>query len=100
MRDLCLVVDTDVLVSRLLSPHPLAARAVDLAIGEGRLQVSEATLSELALGLARPEGRHISRCRHQRQASAIITGDADLLALDPFMEIRIVAAAIWVDRPF
>jgi predicted nucleic acid-binding protein len=32
------------------------------------------------------------------QASNIITGDADLLALDPFMEIRIVTPAMWVGR--
>jgi putative PIN family toxin of toxin-antitoxin system len=55
MRDLRLVVDTNVLISRLLSPRSLAARAVDLAITEGCLLVSEATLSELARVLARPK---------------------------------------------
>jgi uncharacterized protein len=135
MRDLRLVVDTNVLISRLLSPRSLAARAVDLAIKEARLLVSEATLSELARVLARPKFdryvdiedrqefiRHISTlvevvtilqrfqaCRDPKddmfldvavngQASTIITGDADLLALDPFMEIRIVTPAMWVDR--
>lgn len=135
MRDLRLVVDTNVLISRLLSPRSLAARAVDLAILEGCLLVSEATLSELARVLARPKLdryvdiedrqefiRHLSTlvevvtilqqfqaCRDPKddmfldvavngQASTIITGDADLLALDPFMEIRILTPAMWVDR--
>ena len=137
MPDLRLVVDTNVLISRLLSPRSVAARAVDLAIADGRLLVSEATLSELARVLARPKFdryveiqdrqefiRYLSTlvevvtilqrfraCRDPKddmfldvavngQASAIITGDADLLALDPFMEIRIVAPAMWVDRSF
>jgi putative PIN family toxin of toxin-antitoxin system len=135
MRDLRLVVDTNVLISRLLSPRSLAARAVDLAITEGCLLVSEATLSELARVLARPKFdryvdiedrqefiRHLSTlvevvtilqqfqaCRDPKddmfldvavngQASNIITGDADLLALDPFMDIRIVTPAMWVGR--
>ena len=137
MRDPRLVVDTNVLISRLLSPHSVAARAVDLVITEGCLLVSEATLSELARVLARPKFdryvdiedrrefiRHLSTlvevitilqrfqaCRDPKddmfldvaingQANTIITGDADLLALDPFMEIRIVTPAMWVDRSF
>ena len=137
MRDLRLVVDTNVLISRLLSPRSVAARAVDLAIAEGRLLVSEATLSELARVLARPKFdryveiqdrqefiRYLSTlvevvtilqrfraCRDPKddmfldvaingQASTIITGDEDLLALDPFMKIRIVTPAMWVDRSF
>lgn len=55
MPDLRLVVDTNVLVGRLLSPRSVAARAVDLAITEGRLLVSGATLPELARVLARPK---------------------------------------------
>ena len=137
MRDLRLVVDTNVLISRLLSPRSVAARAVDLAIADGRLLVSEATLSELARVLARPKFdryveiqdrqefiRYLSTlvevvtilqrfraCRDPKddmfldvaingQASTIITGDEDLLALDPFMKIRIVTPAMWVDRSF
>lgn len=137
MRDLRLVVDTNVLISRLLLPRSLAARAVDLAIDEGRLLVSEATLSELARVLARPKfDRYVDIQERQEfilhlgtlvemvtilqrfqasrdpkddmfldvavngQASAIITGDADLLALDPFMEIRSVTPARWVEKIF
>ncbi len=137
MRDRRLVVDTNVLISRLLLPRSLAAHAVDMAIAEGRLLVSEATLSELARVLARPKFdryvdiqdrqefiRHLGTlvemvtilqrfqaCRDPKddmfldvaingQARAIITGDADLLALDPFMKIRIVTPAMWVDGDF
>lgn len=32
------------------------------------------------------------------RASAIITGDADLLTLDLFMGIRIVTLATWLER--
>jgi putative PIN family toxin of toxin-antitoxin system len=49
------VVDTDVLVSRLLAPRSLPARAVDKALASGILLVSEASLQELADVLARPK---------------------------------------------
>lgn len=48
------VVDTNVLVSRLLAPRGVAAQAVDKALGTGVLLVSDATLEELAQVLARP----------------------------------------------
>ena len=48
------VVDTNVLVSRLLAPGGVAARAVDKALLSGVLLVSQATLTELAEVLARP----------------------------------------------
>lgn len=49
------VVDTNVLVSRLLAPHGVAARAVDKALASGVLLVSEATLSELVDVIHRPK---------------------------------------------
>ncbi|MDO5623229.1 MAG: putative toxin-antitoxin system toxin component, PIN family [Pseudomonadota bacterium] len=48
------VLDTKLLVSRLLAPGGTAAQAVDRALRSGVLLVSEATLSELAEVLARP----------------------------------------------
>jgi putative PIN family toxin of toxin-antitoxin system len=48
------VLDTNLLVSRLLAPGGTAARAVDEALARGVLLVSEATLAELAHVLARP----------------------------------------------
>ena len=47
------VVDTNVLISRLLAPASAPARAVSHAAGNGRLLASHATLEELAEVLAR-----------------------------------------------
>jgi uncharacterized protein len=48
------VLDSNLLVSRLLAPSGTAARAVDSALETGVLLVSEETLAELARVLARP----------------------------------------------
>lgn len=48
------VVDTHVLISRLLAPSGVAAQAVDKALQTGVLLVSSETLEELANVLARP----------------------------------------------
>ncbi|MBF0167123.1 MAG: putative toxin-antitoxin system toxin component, PIN family [Alphaproteobacteria bacterium] len=49
------VVDTNVLVSRLLLPNSVSAKAVRLVMARGRLLVSDETLAELADVLARPK---------------------------------------------
>lgn len=49
------VVDTNVLVSRLLAPRSTAAKAVDRALAQGSLLGSDETLAELAEVLARPK---------------------------------------------
>ena len=129
------VVDTNALVSRLLLPASIPGRAVDKAVDEARLLVSEATLEELADVLARakfdsyitvgdcqeflrlldriavmvPVIHTIRACRDARddkflelavngEASLIITGDADLLELDPFQGIPIIAPASYLGR--
>jgi uncharacterized protein len=126
-----IVVDTNTLVSRLL----LANSAVRKAVGEARLLVSDATMTELADVLARPKfnayvsledrqqffrllGRiaemvpvvhTIRACRDPRddkflelavngEADLIVTGDEDLLALDPFRGIPIITPAAYVGR--
>ena len=48
------VVDTNLLVSRLLAPGGMAAQAVDRVLANGVLLVSDATLEELVEVLARP----------------------------------------------
>jgi putative PIN family toxin of toxin-antitoxin system len=48
-----IVVDTNLLVSRLLLPRSIPAQAMRRAVDEGLLLVSEATLGELAEVLAR-----------------------------------------------
>lgn len=124
------VLDTNVLVIRLLVPAGTAAKAVDHALARGILLVSEATLQELATVLARSKfDPYVSRedrqqfirllggvarvvaitapiraCRDPKddkflevavhgEARAILTGDADLLDLDPFHGIRILRPA-------
>ena len=49
------VFDTNTLVSRLLVPDSIPARAVHLGLETGDLLVSDATLDELAEVLARPK---------------------------------------------
>ena len=124
------VLDTNLLISRLLVPSGTAAKAVNHALERGILLVSEATLQELATVLARSKfDPYVSRedrqqfirllggvarvvaipapiraCRDPKddkflevavhgEARAIITGDADLLDLDPFHRIRILRPA-------
>lgn len=128
------VIDTNVLISRLLLPSGVAARAVDHALARGVLLVSDATLSELATVLSRRKfDRYVTvaerekfifllggvarcvtittpivMCRDPRDdkflqlalsgnADAIVTGDADLLALNPFHGIAIVTPAEFLD---
>ena len=132
-----IVLDTNVLISRLLSPRSTAAQAVLLATGQDSVLASDATLTELADVLARPKFdpyvsieerrtflrlfarvadhvailRPIRACRDPRDdkflelavnggAAVIVTGDADLLVLDPFHAIRIVTptAFLALDR--
>ena len=49
------VVDTNALVSRLLAPNGVAARAVDKALASGVLLMSESTLAELVDVIYRPK---------------------------------------------
>lgn len=130
MADGRAVVDTNILVSRLLFPRSTPGRAVRKVLGEGRLLASNATLTELADVLARPKldpyisvvdrqtflqqlARfvemvpiiHMVRaCRDPRDdmflelalngnADVIVTGDRDLLALNPFRGIGILTPA-------
>lgn len=61
MTERRLVLDTDVLVSRLLLPDGTAARAVDHALARGVLLASEETLAELVEVLNRPRfDRYVS----------------------------------------
>jgi uncharacterized protein len=61
------VLDTNVLISRLLLPGGTAARAVDHALALGVLLVSDDTLAELAQVLSRPKfDRWVSLAERQR----------------------------------
>jgi putative PIN family toxin of toxin-antitoxin system len=131
-----IVLDTNTLVSRLLLPHSIPARAARLAMAEGRVLASDATMMELAAVLSRRKldpyvtidarkeflrllGRvvetvpilHVVRaCRDPKddkflelavngEASVIVTGDADLLALHPFRGIRILTQRDFLSKP-
>jgi uncharacterized protein len=129
------VVDTNVLVSRLLAPRGVAAQAVDQALQTGVLLVSDATLEELAEVLARPRfdpylskqdrqrffsllsgvsrripiNQRVQACRDPKDdkfldvalcglAQGIVTGDKDLLALNPFHGVPILAPTAFLTR--
>ena len=122
------VLDTNVLISRLLVPKGLAGQAVDHALARGILLVSEETLGELVEVLGRPKfdpyvsredrrhfiellggvarlipiTRKLRACREPKDdkfldvavnggAKALLTGDRDLLELDPFHGVRVVS---------
>lgn len=133
---MCWVFDTNTLISRLLSPSGVPAKAVDHALASGVLLVSKDTLNELARVLDRPKfdpyvsredrrrfinllggvsrivpiARKVHVCRDPKddifldvalngEAKAIITGDEDLLELDPFHGVRIVKPAEFLVWP-
>ena len=102
------VVDTNVLISRLLLPGSVPARAVSQVVRHGQMLMSEATLEELAQVLARrkfdpyltvaerqqflrllghiaeliPIARAIRRCRDPRDDKFLelaFSGDADVI---------------------
>ena len=61
------VVDTNVLISRLLAPQSTPARAVSHVVRNGRLLASEATLEELAEVLGRAKfDRYLSMAERQQ----------------------------------
>ena len=135
-EQMCWVLDTNTLISRLLTPGGVPAKAVDHALANGILLVSEDTMNELARVLDRPKfdlyvsrenrrrfisllggvsrivpiTRRVHVCRDPKddmfldvalngEANAIITGDGDLLAMDPFHGVRIVKPAEFLVWP-
>jgi uncharacterized protein len=127
------VFDTNALVSRLLVPGSVPARALQKGLESGYLLVSDETLDELAQVLARPKFdkyvgpadrrrffellgrvairveilRPIHACRDPKddkflsvavngRADALVSGDGDLLALHPFMQIPILTPAAFL----
>lgn len=130
-----IVVDTNVLVSRLLVADSTPAHAVRLARRNGRLLVSDATMYELAEVLNRRKlnryvtlkGRQqflrelariaefipiiqlVRECRDPKdnkflevalngRADVIVTGDADLLKMNPWRGIAILSPKTYLER--
>ncbi len=129
------VLDTNVLISRILWPPSVPAKAVALAARRGRILISDTLIAELADVLARPkfsayvtpdEARrfiqvlgglaetvslteNVAVCRDPKdnhilslsisgRADVIVTGDADLLTLNPFRGVPIIRTRDFVDR--
>lgn len=76
-----LVLDTNVLVSRLLLPGGTSARAVDHALAHGVLLVSEVTLAELVQVLSRPRFDRYVSMKDRRQFVNLLGGIARLVPI-------------------
>ena len=122
------VIDTNAWISRLLLADSVAARAVDKALAQFEVVVSEASVEELADVLSRekfdryvsPQDREeflrrllqvttmvpvlseITDCRDPKdnrfpalaldsESDCIVSGDGDLLALNPWRGVEIVS---------
>jgi uncharacterized protein len=131
----CVVVDTSVLISAVLSPGGKPAAVVDWVLDHKRFVFSQPTFEELATRIMRPKcDRYVSIDERQlflksiaefalwaeitgdlkasrdpaddmfletalrAGAEFVVTGDNDLLVLDPFQGIRIVTAAMFLAR--
>ena len=129
-----IVLDTNVLLSRILWPPSMPGRAVVRAVDTGTILVSDALVAELIDVLARPKfaalvdpddarafaqalggiaervelTAHVAVCRDPQddhvlalavsgRADLIVTGDADLLVLDPFRGIPILTPRAFLD---
>lgn len=128
-----IVADTSVLVSRLILPQSLPARALRVGEQNGQLLLSEATMYELADVLSRlkfdryisledrkgfvqrlaeiaefvPIIRRVRECRDAKddkflevalngRADVIITGDEDLLRMNPWRGIEILTPNTYI----
>lgn len=129
------VIDTNALVSRLLLDNSIPGRAVDKALTQADVVVSESTMEELADVLARDKwdryvsiddrqeflGRllqiatmvpvltEVTDCRDPKdnqflalaldaKADCIVSGDRDLLLLNPWRGIKIVTPADYLEN--
>ena len=136
-NELRFVLDTNVILSALLSPRSTTRESLEHATGLGRLLISEPLaaefrevmrrkkfdkylseerrldfLAKLTLGALLVEiSRPIRECRDPKDdkilelavegdATCIVTGDDDLLTLDPFRGIPIVTPREFLDRPW
>lgn len=128
------ILDTNLLVSRALTPSSVIAGAVRLIIDHSHLLVSQATMDELATVLVRIQSKgyikqdetlriihgykevvewvpiieRIQACRDPKDdkflelavngnAEYLITGDKDLLELQPFKNTSILSAKDFID---
>lgn len=74
------VFDTNTLISRLLVPSGTAARAVDMALAQGVMLVSDATLAELAVVLWRPRFDPYLDNTQRQQFFSLLAGVSQVVA--------------------
>ncbi|WP_069789418.1 putative toxin-antitoxin system toxin component, PIN family (plasmid) [Cyanobacterium sp. IPPAS B-1200] len=85
------VIDTNIFVSALLFENSLPFQVVKLAEKKGIILFSEATLGELKEVLSRKKfDKYIT-------AEEIVTGDNDLLVLNPFENIPIIKPDVFIN---
>lgn len=129
------ILDTNLLISRALTPSSLTASAVRLIIDHSDLLVSQATMDEFATTLNRVQTKgyvkqdeaialitaykemvewipiieRVKECRDPKDdkflelainghAEYLITGDKDLLVLDPFRDTHILSAKDFIAK--
>lgn len=107
------VLDTNVLISRLLAPRGVAAQAVDHALARGIMLVSEETLHELVDVLGRPKFDPFVSREDRRQFVQLLGGVARIVPIprklracrdpkdDKFLDVAVnggAAAIITGDR--
>lgn len=129
------ILDTNLLISRALTPSSLTASAVRLIIDHCDLLVSQATMDEFATTLNRVQTKgyvkqdeaialitaykemvewipiieRVQECRDPKDdkflelainghAEYLITGDKDLLVLDPFRDTHILSAKDFIAK--
>ncbi len=80
------VLDTNVVISRLLVPGGIAAQAVDRVLSSGILLVSEATLDELATVLGRAKFDPYVTRDSRRQFLAYLGGLAKVVTITRKLE--------------
>ena len=92
------VVDTNVLVSATFFSSSMPRRAITVARTQGDLLLSAALLRELRDVFSRPKDDRVLEVAVNGGAACIVSGDDDLLVLDPFRGIPILSPASFVGR--
>ena len=89
------VLDTNVIISAVLLPRSKPRQAFDKAKRDGKLLVSDEVIEELN-DVLRRDDQFLSLAT-SGNADCIVSGDKDLLVLNPFHEIPIVTPAQFLE---
>jgi putative PIN family toxin of toxin-antitoxin system len=77
-----IVVDTNVLVSRLIVPGSIPARAFDIASQQGRLLVSNATLEELQRVLSKRKFEHYVTLGQRKHFLQLLSNSVEIVDIN------------------